>query len=47
MIGRRINCLYAKDPNEFNEYYGLDLEKNIISITYDSGRGYYVMFYWE
>lgn len=47
MSRRIIKCLYTKDPDEFNEYYGLDLEKNIISITYDSSRGYYVMFYWD
>lgn len=46
-MDKKIHWIYAKDPNEFNEYVGLDLEDNIISITYDSNHGCYVLFYWE
>lgn len=43
-----IHWIYAKDPNDFNEGYDcLNLEDNIISITYDGNHGCYVLFYWE
>lgn len=47
--GERMNKYlaweYAKNPNDFNEM-GIDIDR-IISITYNSNHGCYVMFYWE
>ena len=44
-----INWVYAKDPNEFNELCADmgTMKDSIISITYDSNHGCYVMFYWD
>ena len=46
-MDRKINWIYEKDPNDFNNYACLNLKENIISITYDSNHGCYVLFYWE
>ncbi len=47
---KRIGWQYTKDPNDFNEWLEEgegDITENIISITYDSNHGCYVVFFWE
>ena len=44
-MNKYLSWEYAKNPNDFNEI-GIDIDR-IISITYDSNHGCYVMFYWE
>lgn len=44
-MNKYIDWTYTKNPNEFNEM-GIDIDR-VISITYDSNYGCYVMFYWE
>lgn len=48
MKDKHISWEYAKNPNEFNEQIKDGyITEDIISITYDSNHGCYVVFFWE
>ena len=43
-----VQWIYVNDLNEINRFIEIgEITKDIISITYDSNHGCYMLFYWE